>query len=50
MIDKKGNTLTLCSNLENAEGCNVGGDEVSDEREPEEPITSPYDSVTLSEG
>jgi hypothetical protein len=28
---KKGKTLTLCSNLEVAEGCNVGGDEVDDE-------------------
>jgi hypothetical protein len=28
---KKGTTLTLCSNLEVAEGCDVGGDEVGDE-------------------
>ncbi len=28
---KKGKTLTLCSNLEVAEGCDVGGDEVDDE-------------------
>jgi hypothetical protein len=28
---KKGKTLTLCSKLEVAEGCDVGGDEVSDE-------------------
>jgi hypothetical protein len=40
--------LTLCSNLEVAEGCDVGGDEVADELEPEEPITSPCDSVTVS--
>jgi hypothetical protein len=31
MIEKKGKTLTLCSNLEVAEGCDVGGDEVGDE-------------------
>jgi hypothetical protein len=30
-IEKKGKTLTLCSNLEVAEGCDVGGDEVRDE-------------------
>jgi hypothetical protein len=29
-IEKKGKTLTLCSNLE-VEGCDVGGDEVKDE-------------------
>ncbi len=29
--DEKGKTLTLCSNLEVAEGCDVGGDEVDDE-------------------
>jgi hypothetical protein len=46
---KKGNTLTLCSKLEVAEGCDVGGDEVNGEREPEEPITSPCDSVTVSD-
>ncbi len=28
---KKGKTLTLCSNLEVAGGCDVGGDEVDDE-------------------
>jgi hypothetical protein len=28
---KKGKTLTLCSNFEVAEGCDVGGDEVDDE-------------------
>ncbi len=28
---KKGKTLTLCSNLEVAEGCDVGGNEVADE-------------------
>jgi hypothetical protein len=28
---EKGKTLTLCSNLEVAEGCDVGVDEVSDE-------------------
>ncbi len=28
---KKGKMLTLCSNLEVAEGCDVGGDEVDDE-------------------
>jgi hypothetical protein len=28
---EKGKTLTLCSNLEVAEGCDVGGDEVDDE-------------------
>jgi hypothetical protein len=28
---KKGKTLTLCSNLEVAEGCDVRGDEVDDE-------------------
>jgi hypothetical protein len=28
---EKGKTLTLCSNLEVAEGCDVGGDEVGDE-------------------
>jgi hypothetical protein len=28
---KKGKMLTLCSNLEVAEGCDVGGDEVCDE-------------------
>jgi hypothetical protein len=28
---KKGKTLTLCSNLEVAEGCDVGRDEVDDE-------------------
>ncbi len=38
------------SMLQSAEGCDVGGDEVSDEWEPEEPITSPCDSVTVSEG
>jgi hypothetical protein len=31
MIEKKGKTLTLCSNLEVAEGFNVRGDEVGDE-------------------
>jgi hypothetical protein len=31
MIDKKGKMLTLCSNLEVSEGCDVGGDEVGDE-------------------
>ncbi len=30
-IDEKGKTLTLCSKLEVAEGCDVGGDEVGDE-------------------
>ncbi len=30
-IEKKGKTLTLCSNLEVAEGCDVRGDEVGDE-------------------
>jgi hypothetical protein len=28
---EKGKMLTLCSNFEVAEGCDVGGDEVSDE-------------------
>jgi hypothetical protein len=28
---KKGKTLTLCSNFEVAEGCDVRGDEVGDE-------------------
>jgi hypothetical protein len=41
---------SLCSNLEVAEGCDVGGDEVGDEWEPEKPITGPCDSVTVSEG
>jgi hypothetical protein len=31
MMEKKGKTVTLCSNLEVAEGCDVGGDEVDDE-------------------
>jgi hypothetical protein len=31
MIGKEGKTLTLCSNLEVAEGCDVRGDEVGDE-------------------
>jgi hypothetical protein len=31
MIEKKGKMLTLCSHLEVAEGCDVGGDEVGDE-------------------
>ncbi len=31
MIEKKGKALTLCSNLEVAEGCDVRGDEVGDE-------------------
>jgi hypothetical protein len=31
MTIKKGKTLTLCSKLEVAEGCDVGGDEVDDE-------------------
>jgi hypothetical protein len=30
-IDEKGKTLTLCSKLEVAEGCDVRGDEVGDE-------------------
>jgi hypothetical protein len=30
-IEKKGKTLTLCSNLEVVEGCDVEGDEVGDE-------------------
>jgi hypothetical protein len=47
---EKGKMLTVCSNLETAEGCDVGGDEVGDEWEPEEPITSPCDSVMVSEG
>jgi hypothetical protein len=41
---EKGKTLTLWSNLEVAEGCDVGGDEVDDEWEPGEPIASPCDS------
>jgi hypothetical protein len=41
--------LTLCSNLEVAERCDVGGNEVDDDREPEEPITSPSDSITVSD-
>jgi hypothetical protein len=28
---EKGKTLTLCSNLEVTEGCDVGGDEFADE-------------------
>jgi hypothetical protein len=28
---EKGKMLTLCSNLEVAEGCDVGGDDVADE-------------------
>jgi hypothetical protein len=46
---EKGKKLTLCPNLEVAEGCDVGGDEVGDECEPEEAITSPCDSVTVSD-
>ncbi len=45
---KKGKTLTLCSNLKVAEGWDVGGDEVADESEPEEPISSPCDSMMVS--
>jgi hypothetical protein len=41
--------LTLCSNLEVAERCDVGGNEVNDDREPEEPITSQSDSITVSD-
>jgi hypothetical protein len=31
MIEKEGKRLTLCSKLEVAQGCDVGGDEVDDE-------------------
>jgi hypothetical protein len=41
--------LTLLSNLEVTEGGNVGVDDVGDEWEPEEPITGPYDTVTVSD-
>ncbi len=46
---EKGKMLTLCSNLEVAEGDDVGVDEVGDEWEPELPITGPCDSSTVSE-
>jgi hypothetical protein len=45
---KKWKTLTLCSSLEVAEGSDVGGDEVDDDWKPEEPITNPCDSITVS--
>jgi hypothetical protein len=47
---KKGKTLILGSKLAVAEGGGVNGDEVVDEVEPSMPITSPCDSVTVSEG
>ncbi len=46
---KKKKTLTLCSNLEIAEGEDVVVDEDVDEREPSLLITSSCDSVTVSE-
>jgi hypothetical protein len=42
--------LSLGSKLAVAEGGDVDGDEVADEWEPGVPITSPCDSVMVSEG
>jgi hypothetical protein len=46
---KKGKTLTLCSNLEIADGVDVIVDEDVDELEPELLITSSCNSVMVSE-
>jgi hypothetical protein len=42
-------TLTLGSRLAVVEGGGVDGDEVADEWKPGVPITSPCDSVTVSD-
>jgi hypothetical protein len=46
---KKEKTLTLVSKLAVVEGGGVDGDEVADEWEPGVPITSPCDSVMISD-
>jgi hypothetical protein len=46
---KKEKTLTLGFKLAVVEGGGVDGDEVADEWEPGVPITSPCDSVTISD-
>jgi hypothetical protein len=48
-VEKKGKTLTLCSNLEIAEVGDVVIDEDEDELEPGLLITSLCDSMTVSE-
>jgi hypothetical protein len=49
IVEKKGKMLTLCSNLEIAEGGDVVVNEDVDEGEPELLITSSCDSVTVFE-
>ncbi len=46
---KKGKTLTLCSNLEIADGGDVVVDEDVDEWEPQWLVTGPSDSITVSD-
>jgi hypothetical protein len=48
-LQKKGKTLTLCSNLQLAVGDDVVVDEDVDEWEPKLLITDPCDSVTVSD-
>jgi hypothetical protein len=48
IYEKKGETLTLCSNLELAVGDDVGVDVDVDEWEPKLLITDPCDSMTVS--